>query len=40
MDVDLRHLPSVVGKKRSSTETRESPTSKKSRSEVFDVYVF
>ncbi|KAF5294521.1 hypothetical protein FQA39_LY13375 [Lamprigera yunnana] len=37
MDVDLRQLPSVVSKKRTSTDTQESPNAKKSKSEMFDV---
>ncbi|KAF2885051.1 hypothetical protein ILUMI_21106 [Ignelater luminosus] len=36
-DVDLRQLPSVIGKKRPSTETRDSPNAKKSKTEMFDV---
>lgn len=38
MDVDLRQLPTAVGKKRLSTETAESG-GKKSKSEIFDAYV-
>ncbi|KAF5296968.1 hypothetical protein FQR65_LT10120 [Abscondita terminalis] len=37
MDVDLRLLPSVINKKRTSTDTQDSPNAKKSRSEMFDV---
>ncbi|KAK4887613.1 hypothetical protein RN001_003884 [Aquatica leii] len=37
MDVDLRQLPSVISKKRASTENQDSPSAKKSRSEMFDV---
>ena len=37
MDVDLRQLPAVIGKKRPSTELIEAPNQKKSKSEVFDI---
>ncbi|KAK5644187.1 hypothetical protein RI129_008032 [Pyrocoelia pectoralis] len=37
VDIDLRQLPSVISKKRPSTENQESPSAKKSRTEMFDV---
>lgn len=37
MDVDLRQLPAVIGKKRLSTESPESTGAKKSKTEMFDV---
>ncbi|KAK9738323.1 CID domain [Popillia japonica] len=36
MDVDLRQLPAIIGKKRPSTESSESISVKKSKMEVFD----
>jgi hypothetical protein len=39
VDVDLRQL-NEVAKKRTSTENLESGQNKKSKSEVFDAYVF
>lgn len=37
MDVDLRQLPAIVGKKRPSTEAVESSSAKKTKTEMFDV---
>lgn len=37
MDIDLRQLPAVINKKRSSTDALELMNSKKSKSEMFDV---
>lgn len=37
MDVDLRQLPAVINKKRSSTDTIDIINSKKSKTEMFDV---
>ncbi|XP_018319947.1 uncharacterized protein LOC108733341 [Agrilus planipennis] len=37
MDVDLRQLPGMIGKKRPSTETADSPSLKKAKTELFDV---
>lgn len=37
MDVDLRQLPAVIGKKRPSTEAAESSATKKNKTEMFDV---
>ncbi|KAB0796516.1 hypothetical protein PPYR_10577 [Photinus pyralis] len=37
VDVDLRQLPSVISKKRPSTENQETSNAKKSRTEMFDV---
>ncbi|GJQ65408.1 hypothetical protein Trydic_g7518 [Trypoxylus dichotomus] len=36
MDVDLRQLPAIISKKRSSTESSEATSAKKSKMEVFD----
>ncbi|KAL3266670.1 hypothetical protein HHI36_010832 [Cryptolaemus montrouzieri] len=37
MDVDLRQLPTVIGKKRLSTDSPEQAPVKKSKNEIFDV---
>ncbi|KAJ8944029.1 hypothetical protein NQ318_021745 [Aromia moschata] len=38
-DVDLRQLPSITGKKRSSTETSDQGSTKKTKTEIFDNFV-